>query len=154
MSHSIQPPPPCHESFPTRGLEFLYPLWGVGHQGRADPSLPWALFPILNPLIGRKFSLASNLNPSCATTLCQYAHTLCSGTGKPALSPRHNDHSKFPSQPLFLDANTCVPLFGPWLKMIIALDTLQLLTLTQLPQLSGDPRLCRCPSHPPQISQL
>lgn len=44
-----------------------------GHQGTADPSLPRALFPILNPLIGRKFSLASNLNRSCATvSICSH----------------------------------------------------------------------------------
>lgn len=96
------------------------PLLTLGdHIGQAALSLPWALFPSLNPLIGRKFSLASNLHPLCANYVNMLVVHVQGQRGQLHLhdtmtTPRSNLSLLFP------EANIPVPCFRPWLKMTAA----------------------------------
>lgn len=70
--------------------------------------------------------------------LCPRVHIMCSGTGRPAPSPRHNDCSQVHCSLLFLDVS--VPVLCQALAKNdwpLGLDTWQLLPLAQLPQWFG-----------------
>lgn len=87
--------------------------WG---SHREALSLPGALFPSLNPLIGRKFFLASNLHRLCANYVNMLVVHVQGQGGQLHLhdtmtTPRSN------LSLLFLEANIPGPFFRPWLKM-------------------------------------
>lgn len=96
------------------------PLPSLGdHQHKSAPSLPWAPFLSLHPLVGRKFSLASNLNPSCVNYLNMLTLHMQRERGQLHLHDRMTAPRCHLSL-LFLDANTLVPFFRPGLTRKIA----------------------------------